>query len=267
MKIAILQLASPDAETVPQRLDRVEGEIRALPPVDLIVLPELWSVGYFSFDEYASLAETIDGPLVSRFAALARERGCHLHLGSFVERAESGRYRNTSVLIGPEGAVVNSFSKLHIFGYRSRETELLEPGNSLAMAELPFGKTTGITCYDLRFPGLWSEMSARGVEVVIIPAAWPAARREHWRALTTARAIEHQVLVIACNSAGEQHGVTLGGHSRVVGPGGELLGECGPGETTLIVEVDPAEVARVRAEFPVILDRRTDYAQLTGETA
>lgn len=264
MKIALLQIASPEAESVADRLDRVERDIRALPPTDLVVLPELWSIGYFAFDRYAESAEDIDGPLVTRFSALAAELGIHLHLGSFVERAESGRIRNTSVLLGPDGQVKNRYSKIHVFGYKSREAELLAPGDALPVADLPFGRTTGITCYDLRFPGLWSEMSERGVEIAIIPAAWPAARLEHWRALTTSRAIEHQMFVIACNAAGEQAGTPLGGHSRILDPAGILLGECGASESTLIVDIDPARVDAVRTEFPVISDRLANYRDLTS---
>ncbi|WP_347109509.1 nitrilase-related carbon-nitrogen hydrolase [Paenarthrobacter sp. S56] len=130
------------------------------------------------------------------------------------------------------------------------------------MANLPFGPTAGITCYDLRFPGLWMELSNRGAEIVIVPAAWPAARREHWQLLTSARAVEHQLFVIACNAAGTQEGVELGGHSRVVDPTGRVLAEAGAGESVLMVDIDPAQAGTVRTEFPVIKDRLANYQTL-----
>lgn len=264
MKVALVQVASPDAESRDARIGRVEGILRGIEGADLIVLPELWSAGYFHFDRYGELAESLDGPTVSMCSRVARDLGVYLHLGSIVERAGNGQLKNTSILLDPAGRIVHQYSKIHVFGYKSLEASLLTAGNSLPVAEVPFGRVTGTTCYDLRFPGLWMELSNRGVEIVIVPAAWPAARREHWRLLTSARAVEHQIFVIACNAVGEQEGVELGGHSRVVDPSGSLLAECGADEEVLVVEIDPEQVGRVRKEFPVIADRLPAYDNLAS---
>jgi predicted amidohydrolase len=264
MKVALVQVASPDAESRDERIIRIERLLRGIEGADLIVLPELWSAGYFHFGQYESLAETLDGPTVTMCSRVASDLGVHLHVGSIVERAENGQLRNTSILLDPEGRIVHQYSKIHVFGYKSLEASLLTAGTSLPVAETPFGKVTGTTCYDLRFPGLWMELSNRGVEIVIVPAAWPAARREHWRLLTSARALEHQIFVIACNTAGEQEGVALGGHSRVVDPSGVVLAEAGSGEEVLIVDIDPDQVPRVRKEFPVIGDRLAVYQNLSN---
>ncbi|MDI2036628.1 carbon-nitrogen family hydrolase [Paenarthrobacter nitroguajacolicus] len=263
MKIALVQVASPDAETREDRIDRVEKILRSINGAELIVLPELWSAGYFHFDDYAALAETLDGPTVSMCSRVAAELGVHLHLGSIIEAGEGGQLSNTSILLGPDGSVVHTYRKIHVFGYKSKEAELLTAGTSLPVAALPFGATAGITCYDLRFPGLWMELSTRGAEIVIVPAAWPAARREHWRLLSTARALEHQIFVVACNAAGTQEGVELGGHSRVVDPAGKVIAEADAGESVLMVDIDPAQVSTVRNEFPVINDRLASYQTLT----
>lgn len=264
MEIALIQLASPDDETQADRIDRVAALLRRQHDADLVVLPELWSAGYFQFDRYPDLAETLDGPTVRMCREAAREIGAFVHIGSIVERGADGALRNTSALIDPAGEIVHRYSKLHVFGYQSLEAELLTPGDSLAVADTPFGRIAGTTCYDLRFPGLWSELSVRGAELVIVPAAWPAARREHWRLFTSVRAVEHQVFLIACNAAGRQGAVELGGTSRVVDPFGGLLAEAGADEEVLRVTIDPAEVARVRTEFPVIADRLADYTGLAG---
>ncbi|MGF6834720.1 putative amidohydrolase [Paenarthrobacter sp. TE4293] len=262
MKIALVQVASPDSETREDRIDRVEAILRGIKGAELIVLPELWSAGYFHFDEYGALAEKLTGPTVSMCSRVAADLGVHLHLGSIIEATEDGRLSNTSILLGPDGTVVHTYRKIHVFGYKSKEANLLTAGSSLPVVPLPFGSVAGITCYDLRFPGLWMELSTRGAEIVIVPAAWPAARSEHWRLLTTARAVEHQIYVIACNAAGSQEGVELGGHSRVVGPAGTVLAEADSSETVLMVDIDPDQVAAVRSEFPVIKDRLADYNTL-----
>ena len=262
MKVALVQVASPDSESQADRIDRVEQILLGITDANLIVLPELWSAGYFHFDDYNSLAETLDGPTVTMCARVASTLRVHLHLGSIIEKSGNGQLNNTSIMLGPDGTIVHTYRKIHVFGYKSKESILLTAGSALPVADLPFGKFSGITCYDLRFPGLWLELSNRGTEVVIVPAAWPAARREHWRLLTSARAVEHQIFVIACNAAGMQEGVTLGGHSRVVDPSGNLLIEAGSSEEVIYVDLDPAQVLKARKEFPVIKDRLTGYENL-----
>ena len=268
MDIALVQLSSPDNETQSRRIERAEALLREQRGADLIVLPELWSAGYFHFEQYPDLSETVDGPTVAMCAAVAKDLGAYVHVGSIVERLEGGGpgsspvLRNTSVLVDPQGTVAHRYSKLHVFGYKSLEADLLTPGASLPVADTPFGQMAGTTCYDLRFPGLWSELSVRGAEIVVVPAAWPAARREHWKLLTSARAVEHQVFVLACNAAGIQEGVELGGTSRVVDPAGRLVAEAGAGEEVLRLSIDPGLVQTTRSEFPVIADRLADYSGL-----
>lgn len=262
MKVALVQVASPDHESRDERIVRVEGILRKIEGADLIVLPELWSAGYFHFDQYEALAETTDGPTLAMCSRVAADLGVYLHAGSIIERDGEGHLKNTSILLDPAGEIVHKYSKIHVFGYKSLESSLLTPGTSLPVAEAGFGHTAGVTCYDLRFPGLWSELSERGAEIVIVPAAWPAARREHWRLLTSARAVEHQMFIVATNAVGEQEGVEVGGHSRVVDPSGVVLAECGSAEEVLLVDIDPEQVSRVRKEFPVIGDRLPQYSNL-----
>ena len=263
-RIALVQLASPDTETQSARIDRVETLLRQHTGVDLFVLPELWSAGYFAFDRYDELAETLDGPTVTMVRRVARDLGSAIHLGSIIERGADGALHNTAVLVDADGAIAQTYRKIHVFGYQSLESQLLAPGATLSVVDTPVGAVGSTTCYDLRFPGLWQELSTRGAEVVVVPAAWPAARREHWCLLTQARAVEHQLWILACNACGSQGDVQLGGFSRVVDPAGRVVAECGDGGEVLIVELDPARVGEVRAEFPVIADRLSadDYAAL-----
>ena len=112
------------------------------------------------------------------------------------------------------------------------------------------------TCYDVRFPELYRLFVDQGAEIVVIPTGWPAARLEHWQILTRARAIENQVFLIGCNQVGTQEGVQLAGHSVVIDPWGRVLAEGGVNEEIITVDIDPALVAKTRAEFPVLRDRR-----------
>ncbi|QIM18114.1 carbon-nitrogen family hydrolase [Leucobacter coleopterorum] len=267
-RVALLQIASPDSESQAERIDRVEDMLRQQERIDLFVLPELWSAGYFNFEHYAELAEGLDGPTVSMARRVAKDLGSAIHLGSVIERGADDALHNTAVLVDANGEVAQTYRKIHVFGYQSLESQLLTPGDRLSVVGTPLGELGSTTCYDLRFPGLWQELSARGADAVVVPAAWPAARREHWTLLSQARAVEHQIWVFACNACGTQGDVQLGGFSRVIDPSGRIVGECGDGEEVLIVEVDAAQVAEVRREFPVIADRLSaqDYAELSAQS-
>ena len=68
-------------------------------------------------------------------------------------RAGRGRRLfNTSLLFGPDGRLLQTYRKVHLFGYGSREQELLTPGERAAPTALGPSRRT---CYDLRFPELF----------------------------------------------------------------------------------------------------------------
>jgi predicted amidohydrolase len=261
LKVALLQVASPADEAVAARRDRVAHIVADAKGADLVVLPELWPSGYFAFDSYAELAEWMSGDTVAAGQEWAKGLGCYLHLGSFVERADDGRLYNTAVLIDPAGNIAHTYRKIHVFGYRSREAELLTPGSDISVADTPLGAVAATTCYDLRFPELWRALIDAGAHIVIVPAAWPAARIEHWRLFTTCRAVEEQIMLISCNAVGEQNGVVVGGHSRIVDPWGEVLIEAGDSEGITWCDVDTGVIARVRDDFPVLRDRRLSMSE------
>jgi predicted amidohydrolase len=224
----------------------------------------MWTAGYFSFEQYADRAEPFAGPTLAAARSWATALQVFVHLGSFVEVDGAGRLRNTSAVVGPDGAVVATYRKVHLFGYGSRESELLTPGDDLGVGPVA-GPPTGITtCYDLRFPELYRSLVDEGAEQVVVCAAWPAARLEHWRLFTSVRAVEQQVNLIACNAVGEQQGVSLGGHSRVVAPTGEVLVEAGSDEGFTYAELDPGLPRRFRAEFPALADRRWSATTATN---
>lgn len=270
LRVALVQVASPNSETMEERRSRVAKLIRSSVGADLIVLPELWGAGYFAFDRYADEAETLTGRTVQDAATLAHELNAYIHIGSMVEKVAGGKYRNTAALLDRSGTVIQSYSKVHVFGYESQEAHLLQPGEHLDVVDTEFGPVASTTCYDLRFPELWRRIVDLGAHTVVVPAAWPVARLEHWRLFTSARAVEEQILVIACNAVGKQGDVTLGGHSRIVDPWGTVLVEAGTDEGVTMCDVDPDIVADVRARFPVLGDRLPSYAHLgttEGEAA
>lgn len=266
MRVALIQVASPDEESIDHRRSRVAEMVHEAAGSRLIVLPELWAVGYFDFESYASAAEAADGRTVTDAQAWARDLDAYVFAGSYVECDDSGHLHNSTVLVDPEGRVLHRYRKIHVFGYESLEAKLLTPGDDVETVETPFGRLGATTCYDLRFPELWRGLVGLGAEIVITPSSWPRQRLAHWQLLTRARAVEEEVLLIACNATGVSHGVHLAGHSCVISPWGDVLAEAGDEEGVTFVDVDPSVVGRTRADFSV-LDDRYDTFTIAGSHA
>ncbi|RJK94247.1 carbon-nitrogen family hydrolase [Vallicoccus soli] len=257
MRTALLQLATDLDQPLAARVERAAALVREQRGADLVVLPELWPVGAFGYDGWADAAEPLDGPTVRAMADAARDTGAHVHMGSFVER-DGDRLHNTSVVLGPDGEVAATYRKVHLFGLHSPERgepSLLSPGEGPVVWDAPWGPTGLATCYDLRFPELFRALVDRGARTLLLVAGWPEPRIAHWSLLVRARAVEDQLLVVACNAAGRQGSTALGGRSLVVDAWGALHGEASPSEQVLEVDVDPAATDGVRERFPVLDDR------------
>lgn len=257
VRVGLLQIDCSSSEPVSQRIARVLGMIdERASECDLMVLPELWHVGAFDIEAAREHAQPIDGPLVLALGALASEHRIWLHGGSIAERADDGNHYNTSLIFAPDGVLVATYRKIHLFGFDGGETTLMSGGEELVVVDTPLGPTGFATCYDLRFPELFRALVQGGSTSILISSGWPLPRIEHWDVLTRARAIEDQAWVFACNEVGDQPGIRLGGHSVVVDPKGTVVAQAGKGEEFLVVEIDPDESARWREQFPALKDIR-----------
>src|SRR6478735_1431405 len=225
MKVALIQLAYGDDESVTDRTARVTRLVREQKGHDLVVLPELWPAGGFDYRRWDERAEAVDGPVATALADAARDAGVTLHGGSIVERGEpaaEGEHGvwNTSLVFSPQGELVATYRKIHRFGFGDGEPRLMDAGE----------------------------------EAVVVAAAWPMRRVEHWTLLGRARAVEDQCVVLQCNTAGTHAGHEMGGHSQAVDATGRVLAEAGEGEEVLSVEVDVDAVRQWREDFPVLAD-------------
>lgn len=253
MQVASIQMAVIEGDktvTIAKACER----IRQCQGADLIVLPELWNIGFMSFDRYHSEAEDRGGPTLAAMIAMAREVKAYLHTGSFVEK-EKGRHFNSSYLLSPEGEILANYRKIHLFGFNSRETQLLSPGHEVIVVNTPLAKIGLATCFDLRFPELFRKLVDRGAEIFLVCSAWPYPRLEHWLMLNRVRALENQCYLVSSNSGGMNQGTQFVGHSMVVDPWGTVLAGGGDRETTLKCALDLSEVARARKQFPGLAGR------------
>jgi len=195
----------------------------------------------------------------------AAKRGLWVHLGSLaLKGAPDGRNINRAFVIDGTGAVRARYDKLHLFdidlagGQSIRESEAYAPGDKAVAVDTPWGRLGLAICYDLRFPDLFRSLSDAGATMFAIPAAFTVPTgKAHWHVLMRARAIEAGAFVIAAAQTGNHaDGRTTYGHSLVVDPWGEVLLDMGDSPGLELVEIDPARLAEVRAQIPVVRHRR-----------
>lgn len=247
MKIALIQLHVSNSQTAQQRRMHVNDLFNQLEDKqpDLIILPELWGVGFSNFNQYQAQAEPLYGDTLHQMSLWAKRLQCHILTGSFVEQAQHGLY-NTMAMLDENGALLGTYRKMHLFGYGSKERELLTAGQKTSEISTKYGIIGLATCYDLRFPEQFRHMVSKGVTLFAVSAAWPKVRLGDWRLFCRVRALENQSFLIACNDAG---------HSMAVAPDGTILAEAGEQEQILLCEIDLDEVQRFRSEFPALRDR------------
>ena len=262
MRAAAVQLNS--TADVARNLEVAERLVRAAAAdgADLVGLPEKWNL-LGGGEELIAGAEPLDGPTLTAARGWARELGIHLLAGSIAERAEAGRARNTSVLIGPDGEDLGVYRKIHMFdvevgGVSYRESEHEDPGDEIVTA--PAGElVAGLTvCYDLRFPELYRILAVRGARIVTVPAAFTLRTgRDHWEVLLRARAIENQIFVLAPGQVGKAppHYESYG-RSMIIDPWGVVLATAPDEECFVVADLDLEAQERVRERLPSLANRR-----------
>lgn len=256
MRISVLQaaLAPGDRAANMERMRRMVGEAAAGSP-DVIVMPELWDIGFYPADVLA-LSDP-EGAVAGAFlSGLARSHGVNI-VGGSIARRVGGGVRNTCLVFDRNGDCAGLYDKCHLFS-PGHEDRHFEPGNAAVTVTLD-GVTTGILiCYDLRFGEFAARLARLGAELIVVAAAWPHPRLEHWRLLLRARALENQCFVAAANGCGRLGKLTFCGHSAVVNPDGTILAEAEEEPACLSVDCDMAEAQAARSRITVFADRRPE---------
>ncbi|MEG1595892.1 MAG: nitrilase-related carbon-nitrogen hydrolase [Lachnospiraceae bacterium] len=259
MKIAICQF-SPKWEDMEYNFSKARTFIiRAVEQqTDFIVFPEMSFTG---FTMNLQLAEKQNGCTIEWMIRTAKEFS--VAIGAGFAKKQGIKAENHYSIVNKNGEIILDYTKIHPFSF-SGEDKYYEGGTQLYTCELQDVCIGTAICYDLRFPEIFQILSQEA-HLILVPANWPGARKEQWRALCVARAIENQAYVIGVNCVGEINHLTYTGDSCVINPMGENMIPFLEEEQVAIFELnDDAEV--YRRKFPVKQDRRPElYKVLKAE--
>lgn len=212
----------------------------------------------------AEIAEPADGPWAQQLRKIAEHHQVVVVAGMFTPSGD-GRVKNTLRAVGP--GVDAYYHKIHLFdAFGFRESDTVAPGAEpvmITVAEATVGLTT---CYDIRFPGLYTKLAELGAQVICVAASWGAGvgKVEQWQLLTRARALDSTSYVVAAGQADpaaagiafDGTAPTGVGHSAVISPRGEVVGSLGAEPGLLVADLDLDVVEQTRAAIPVLANRR-----------
>ncbi|WP_461831221.1 carbon-nitrogen hydrolase family protein [Aquifex sp.] len=242
MKLYAIQFRqkSPD-----QNLNLVLNYLNNVEENSLVLLPELWYSGfdYENIEEHAKETEDI----LEILKEVSKNKSLTL-CGTLPERVKDG-IRNTAFLI-EDGKVVGKRSKIKLF-QPFGEDKYFIPGEENRVFNTKFGKVGILICFELRFTDLILELQKDKPNIVLVPAQWGYARKEHFKILSRARAIELQAYLIASDTWGEHLGIRYGGNSGIYSPWGEILSFSEKGDVILGAEYDPDYLKEVRRSLPI----------------
>lgn len=238
-------------------------------------------------DWYALLldqAVVVPGPVTDALGAAARETGTWLVIGVDEREPHGGTVYNTTLYFGPDGRLHGKHRKLVPTG-SERTVWGMGDGSTLPVVDTPFGRLSGLTCWENYMPLARFHLYAQGVDIWAAPTL---AQGDGWLASMRHIAHEGRCYVIAVNpcvhvdqipadfphrdrvwqATDGDGGWVEPGNSVIVSPTGKVL--AGPArheETILTAEVDLAAVRAARRYFdPAGHYHRPDIFQLRVDT-
>ena len=257
MKVSVLQMPvaiggrEENMATLRRMLDAAMKDVP-----DVVVLPELWDIGFFPrpLEDYVDEGGAQAKELLS---TLAKKHNVHI-VGGSVAVKDGDYIANRCYVFDRDGTLVADYDKTHLFS-PAKEDKFFRKGDHRAVFSLDGVKCGVAVCYDLRFPELFRRYALEDAALIFLPSAWPTARIEHWATLSQARAVENQVFFVAVNGSGTfANKMPLGGRSAIIDPWGVRLAEADEGETILTADLDFSVRDEIKRTIDVFHDRREE---------
>ena len=231
------------------------------PNIDIVVLPELWNVGW-ACDKFIDNSEYINNSETIKFLSnIAQKYNVNILGGSFVEKVDEQTYYNTCPVINRQGELIATYNKNHLFSYYDdSENTYITEGKNPVIVTLEGVKIGLSICYDIRFPEIYRAYRKAGADLLINMAAWPLSRKIHWDSLTCARAVENQTYMVALTQTGTlPTGAKNLGHSLIYDYSGNILDEIDTVEGVVKAEIDFNKMYDFREKCTILKDIHENY--------
>jgi len=227
----------------------------------LVVLPELFSTGYFPNETLWDFAEPTDGPSVAWLKNTAKQFG--IYLGAGLLETDGRDFFNIFVLCDPAGHEVGRVSKIEAEAYIFKRTS----GNHII--ETTLGRIAVGICADNQMVTFLKQMAEGSADMILMPHGWPTPCKTN-RQISEEDIQDHQnrtaqlvsiyaerlgIPAIFVNGVGTMGRLTgllgkfmdteifrLEGRSRIINSDGTTMGELGSKEEVLVADVllDPS---------------------------
>lgn len=275
VKLALIQLASGADKSA--NLSRARSKVLEATSkgANIVVLPECFNSPYGTkyFPKYA---ETLlpspptkeQSPSYHALSEMAKEAKAYLIGGSIPEYwEETKKYYNTSLTFGPDGKLLTTHRKVHLFDIdipgkiTFRESEVLSPGNKVTIVDFPeYGKVGIAICYDIRFPELAMIAARKDAFLLLYPGAFNLTTGKlHWELQARARAVDNQVYVGLCSPARDMEAdYNAWGHSMLVDPMAEVVAGTDEKESIVYADLESGKIEETRKGIPIYTQRRFD---------
>jgi len=261
MKIAIIQMraGADKAQNILKALSFVEAA--ASHGATFILLPEtFWYRGNATAAAIRKdIAEPVYGPSVQVFQRAAQQHACWILLGSIFEhQSQKKKAFNTSVFLSPQGKIVATYRKMHLFRadigrVKIQETDIFIPGRRRACLNINGWTAGAAICYDLRFSSVFDFYGKKSCAIITVPSCFTyETGKDHWEILLRSRAIEHKCFVLAPNQCGaDKRGIRAYGNSMVIDPWGKILARASLNHEEIIwATISQSAVVRARQRLP-----------------
>lgn len=251
LKIALIQSSLVWEDPEENRLHFAEKINSITKPVDLILLPEMFTSGFTMNPE--NVYETMDGPTIKWLQKLSKKTQTAIG-GSLVIKANSYFY-NRFVFVTPDGTIY-SYDKRHTFTLAG-ENKVYKAGTKKVIIDYKGWKICPLICYDLRFP-VWAR-NVENYDVLMYVANWPTPRVDAWDTLLKARAIENMSYCVGVNRVGiDANNLEYSGHSATYdGLGKQLTFIESKKEDIEIVTLDKKHLIEIRNTLKFLDDKDT----------
>jgi len=239
----------------------------------LVVFPELALTSFFPrwwIEDPAELNRWFEtampSPETQPLFDAARRLGIGFHLG-YAELTPEGRRFNTAILVGPDGALLGRYRKIHLPGHEDHEPwrpfqhlekRYFETGDLGFPVFDAFGGRLGMCiCNDRRWPETWRMLGLAGAELVVLgyntPLHYPPAPEHdhlqyfHNALSLQAGAYQNGLWAVGVAKAGREEGCELIGGSLIVAPTGEIVAQAATlGDEVIAARVDLDRCAEIR---------------------